>query len=110
MGKLCEGRAVFGFPGPGVFISGSQPPLTLLGDADANASTAVRSTRRYVLLVNVVPKCKENIPAFRQAQKKKTLSMFKLLLLTYCGTPVTLISFMTQHIYLHLLLCLNKSP
>lgn len=54
MRQLGEGRAVFGFPGPGVFISSGQPPLTLLGDADANASTAVQPTRRDVLLVSVI--------------------------------------------------------
>lgn len=59
MRQLAEGRAVFGFPGPGVFISSGQPPPTLLGDADANAnastSTAVQPTGRDVLLVSVIP-------------------------------------------------------
>lgn len=55
MRQLSEGRAVFGFPGPGVFISNGQPPRTLLSDAHANASTAVQPTRWDVLLIGVIP-------------------------------------------------------
>lgn len=55
--QLGQCRAVFGFPGPGIFISSNRPSLSLLGDADAeaNAGTAVQPTRRDVLLINVIP-------------------------------------------------------
>lgn len=55
MRQLGEGRAVFGFPGPGVFISRGQPPVTLLCGAVANTSTAVQPTRRDVLLIDGIP-------------------------------------------------------
>lgn len=56
---------MFGFPGPGVFISSNQSPLALLADADANAnaSTAVQSTKRDVLLINVIPKKEKRLPS-----------------------------------------------
>lgn len=67
MRQLGEGRAVSGFPQPGVFISAGLPPLALLSDADANASTGVQPTRRDVLLIGVSPE--------KETHGKRMLSM-----------------------------------
>lgn len=90
MRQLGEGRALFGFPGPGFLISSRrQPPLTLLGGADANASAAAQPTRRDVLFINAIPE-KETQPAFRKAQKIYSKHIRLNFLLSYYGKQVTL--------------------